>query len=42
MNDAKKFQAAQLETPTDLKSNAVQDISGALTVLLADMFAQYV
>jgi starvation-inducible DNA-binding protein len=39
MNDAKKFLTAQLETPTDLKSNAVQGISGALTVLLADMFA---
>jgi starvation-inducible DNA-binding protein len=42
MNDAKTFQTALLETPTDLKSNAVHDISGALTVLLADMFALYV
>ncbi len=31
-----------LATPTDLKSNAVGDISGALRILLADMFALYV
>jgi starvation-inducible DNA-binding protein len=42
MKDAKTFRTALLETPTDLKSNAVHDISGALTVLLADMFALYV
>jgi starvation-inducible DNA-binding protein len=28
-------------TPTDLTSNATHDISGALTTLLADMFALY-
>jgi starvation-inducible DNA-binding protein len=33
---------APLETPTDLKSNAVKEIAGALTILLADMFALYV
>ncbi len=33
---------APLETPTDLKSNAVKDISAALTTLLADVFALYV
>ncbi|MES1180104.1 MAG: ferritin-like domain-containing protein, partial [Hyphomicrobium sp.] len=33
---------APLETPTDLKSNAVKDISAALTTLLADTFALYV
>jgi starvation-inducible DNA-binding protein len=33
---------APLETPTDLKSNAVTDISAALTALLADVFALYV
>jgi starvation-inducible DNA-binding protein len=33
---------APLETPTDLKANAVKDIAGALTMLLADMFALYV
>ena len=32
---------APLHTPTDLKSNAVRDISGALNILLADMFALY-
>ena len=31
-----------LETPTDLASNAVRDISVALTTLLADTFALYV
>ena len=34
--------AAALRTPSDLKSNAVQDIAGALNALLADMFALYV
>ena len=33
---------ASLATPTDLGSDAVKDISGALTILLADMFALYV
>ena len=32
---------APLDTPTDLTSNATKDISGALNVLLADMFALY-
>ncbi len=31
-----------LGTPTDLKHNAVGDISGALRILLADMFALYI
>jgi starvation-inducible DNA-binding protein len=31
-----------LGTPTDLSSDAVRDISGALNALLADMFALYV
>src|ERR1700739_1149577 len=31
-----------LGTPTDLKDNAVGDISGALRILLADMFALYI
>jgi len=35
------LRTAALKTPTDLKSNAVQDISGALNILLADMFALY-
>src|SRR5467141_2782455 len=33
---------APLHTPTDLTVNATQDISGALTILLADSFALYV
>ncbi|HUO91595.1 MAG TPA: DNA starvation/stationary phase protection protein, partial [Rhizomicrobium sp.] len=32
---------APLGTPTDLSSNATQDVSAALNVLLADMFALY-
>src|ERR1700728_2717695 len=32
---------APLATPTDLTSNAVKDLSGALTTLLADVFALY-
>src|SRR6267378_6785010 len=39
--DAKARRKAALDTPTDLKSNAVRDISGALNILLADMFALY-
>jgi starvation-inducible DNA-binding protein len=41
VKDAKALRIAPLETPTDLKSNAVRDISGALNILLADMFALY-
>jgi starvation-inducible DNA-binding protein len=41
VRDAKALRIALLETPTDLESNAVRDISGALNVLLADMFAMY-
>jgi starvation-inducible DNA-binding protein len=39
--DAKTLRAAPLQTPTDLKPNAVRDVSGALNLLLADMFALY-
>ncbi len=39
--NAKALRTAPLHTPTDLKPNAVQDISGALNILLADMFALY-
>jgi starvation-inducible DNA-binding protein len=42
VHDAKALQAASLETPTELGSNTVRDISVALNVLLADMFALYV
>src|SRR5215472_16359163 len=38
-NDEKSRRKAPLVTPTDLPSNAVQDISGALNILLADVFA---
>ena len=40
--DAKARRMAPLDTPTDLEPNAVRDISGALNILLADMFALYV
>jgi starvation-inducible DNA-binding protein len=39
--DAKALQNAPLETPTDLGSNATRDISGALNILLADVFGLY-
>jgi starvation-inducible DNA-binding protein len=38
----KPDRTAPLETPTDLKSNAVKDIAGALKILLADVFALYI
>ena len=40
--DAKARRTAPLSTPTDIGSNASRDIAGALTTLLADMFALYV
>ena len=40
--DSKALRIAPLETPTDLKPNAVRDIAGALNILLADMLALYV
>jgi starvation-inducible DNA-binding protein len=39
--DAKALRVAPLKTPTDIKPNAVQDVSGALNILLADMLALY-
>ena len=39
--DQKALRAAPLATPTDLSTNAVRDISGALNILLADVFALY-
>jgi starvation-inducible DNA-binding protein len=42
VDDAKKRRMASLTTPTDLPSNAVRDIAGALNLLAADMFALYV
>jgi len=42
VSDEKARRKAPLVTPTDLSSNAVQDISGALNMLLADVFALYI
>jgi starvation-inducible DNA-binding protein len=42
LNDEKSRRKAPLVTPTNLSSNAVQDISGALNILLADVFALYI
>jgi starvation-inducible DNA-binding protein len=39
---AKTLRKAPLTTPTNLDSDAVRDLSGALTTLLADVFALYV
>src|SRR5262249_17687312 len=41
VQDAKALRKAPLNTPTDLRSNAVKDISGAMNALLADVFALY-
>jgi len=40
-SDAKSRRQAPLGTPTDLGGNATKDLSGALNVLLADIFALY-
>jgi starvation-inducible DNA-binding protein len=42
VQEAKVLRTAPLATPTDLKSNAVRDLAGALNILLADMFVLYV
>jgi len=39
---AQERRLAPLDTPSDLKPNAVTDLSATLTTLLADMFALYV
>src|SRR5215469_8403724 len=39
--DAAALRLAPLDTPTNLRANAVAEISGALNILLADMFALY-
>jgi starvation-inducible DNA-binding protein len=41
LTDVKARRKAPLDTPSDLTYNAARDISGALTTLLADMFALY-
>ncbi|WP_378943178.1 Dps family protein [Mesorhizobium sp. ANAO-SY3R2] len=38
---AKHRRDAPMQTPTDLKSNAVRDIAGSLNLVLADVFALY-
>jgi starvation-inducible DNA-binding protein len=40
--ELKELRERALKTPTDLTSNATRDIAGALTTLLADVFALYV
>ncbi len=42
VKEARARRKAPLETPTNLSSQAVQDLSAALTLLLADLFALYV
>src|SRR3954463_15303459 len=42
IEDARKRREAPLDTPSNLGSNATKDISAALTVLLADVFALYI
>jgi starvation-inducible DNA-binding protein len=41
VKDAKARRTSPLDTPAELTSNAKRDISGALTILLADMFTLY-
>jgi starvation-inducible DNA-binding protein len=41
VQDAKTHRVAPLSTPTGYKSNAVRDISAALNLALADIFAIY-
>ncbi|MGH8766113.1 MAG: Dps family protein, partial [Burkholderiales bacterium] len=38
---AKALRKAPLKTPTDLGAKATRDISGALNLLLADLYALY-
>jgi starvation-inducible DNA-binding protein len=40
-SEARSRRKAPLDTPTDLGSNATKNLSGALNILLADMFALY-
>src|SRR5262245_2525752 len=42
VKEAKARRKAALDTPTNLGWNATRDLSGALTALLADVFALYV
>ena len=42
VKDAKTRRSASLDTPTGLGANATKDLSGALNILLADVFALYI
>jgi len=42
IQDARARRTAPLNTPSSLGDNAVRDIAGALTAVLADMFALYI
>ena len=42
MKDIKERRAAALQTPTGLDPAATRDISGALNLLLADVYALYI
>jgi hypothetical protein len=39
--NSKALSIAQLETPTDLESNAMRGLASALNMLLADIFRRY-
>src|SRR5215471_21307053 len=41
MSTAPERRNSPLATPSDLGANAVRDVSGALTILLADVFSLY-
>jgi starvation-inducible DNA-binding protein len=41
VQNAKALRTAPLQTPTDLKPQGVKEMTGALNILLADMFALY-
>src|SRR3954454_21732757 len=41
IREPKARKTISLQTPTDLTPDAIRDISGALNILLADMFALY-
>ena len=41
VRDAKVLKTTSLQTPTDLTPDAIRDISGALNILLADVFGLY-
>src|SRR6202034_4338051 len=40
--NAKDVRKAPLTTPSDLKSNAIKDLTGALNALVADVYALYI